>query len=247
MTEPLIIPWKRIAIEAAAIVASILLAFAIDAWWADRQARIEVRETLAIVLSDFRESKEGIHFRQVRAEEKMKAIEQLMEASFAESNNLSEQTIDRLLGGTAWFAVGNTLSIEALDTLLDSGQLQTIENSDLRRDLADWPRYYDYVDKVIERDAALHENVWLPLMMEIGYLPQLAVTMNHAPGFPEITFAVPVAPGKSIQHSILFSDNRFHNLLVDMWWVQSDVRIELESLEASTTSTIEMLEAELGI
>ena len=29
------IPWKRISVEAAAIVASILLAFAIDAWWAE--------------------------------------------------------------------------------------------------------------------------------------------------------------------------------------------------------------------
>jgi hypothetical protein len=27
------VPWKHIAVEAAAIVASILLAFAIDAWW----------------------------------------------------------------------------------------------------------------------------------------------------------------------------------------------------------------------
>jgi len=31
------IPWKRLSVEAAAIVASILLAFAIDAWWGDRQ------------------------------------------------------------------------------------------------------------------------------------------------------------------------------------------------------------------
>ena len=30
------IPWKRLSIEAAAIVTSILLAFAIDAWWDER-------------------------------------------------------------------------------------------------------------------------------------------------------------------------------------------------------------------
>ena len=33
MTETQKIPWKRISVEAAASVASILLAFAIDAWW----------------------------------------------------------------------------------------------------------------------------------------------------------------------------------------------------------------------
>lgn len=37
MTEAQKIPWSRLAIEATAIVASILLAFAIDAWWADRE------------------------------------------------------------------------------------------------------------------------------------------------------------------------------------------------------------------
>ena len=31
------IPWKRITVEAVAIVGSILLAFAIDTWWDDRQ------------------------------------------------------------------------------------------------------------------------------------------------------------------------------------------------------------------
>jgi len=35
------IPWKRLVLEATAIVASILLAFAIDAWWDERQDRKE--------------------------------------------------------------------------------------------------------------------------------------------------------------------------------------------------------------
>ena len=47
------INWKRIAVEAAAIVVSILLAFAIDAWWDDRQERIEEREVLLGLKSEF--------------------------------------------------------------------------------------------------------------------------------------------------------------------------------------------------
>jgi hypothetical protein len=46
------IPWNRIAIEAAAIVASILIAFALDAWWDRSQARIQNRERLAAVLEE---------------------------------------------------------------------------------------------------------------------------------------------------------------------------------------------------
>jgi hypothetical protein len=43
MTDSHNIRWKRLAIEAPAIVISILLAFAIDAWWEERQAT-EVQE-----------------------------------------------------------------------------------------------------------------------------------------------------------------------------------------------------------
>jgi hypothetical protein len=37
LIEPQKIQWKRLSVEAVAIVASILFAFAIDAWWDDRQ------------------------------------------------------------------------------------------------------------------------------------------------------------------------------------------------------------------
>lgn len=36
MAESKTIAWKQISIEAVAIILSILLAFAIDAWWTDR-------------------------------------------------------------------------------------------------------------------------------------------------------------------------------------------------------------------
>jgi len=53
MTGPQIIPWKRTTVEAAAIVASILLAFAIDAWWEDRGLRIEEQQVLQGLREEF--------------------------------------------------------------------------------------------------------------------------------------------------------------------------------------------------
>lgn len=38
------IPWLPIAAEGAVVVASILLALAIDTWWAERQERREERD-----------------------------------------------------------------------------------------------------------------------------------------------------------------------------------------------------------
>ena len=51
------IPWQRFLVEGAVIVSSILFAFGIDAWWADRQERrvlLEVEERLRAQLSENR-------------------------------------------------------------------------------------------------------------------------------------------------------------------------------------------------
>ena len=40
------IPWARVLVEGVVIVASILLAFGIDAWWEQRQDREEERRIL---------------------------------------------------------------------------------------------------------------------------------------------------------------------------------------------------------
>jgi len=51
------IPWRRISVEAAAIVVSILLAFSIDAWWQDRSDQIRLKEYLSQVRADTLENK----------------------------------------------------------------------------------------------------------------------------------------------------------------------------------------------
>ena len=60
MTETQNIPWKRTAVEAAAIVASILLAFAIDAGWQEYVEDQREREVLNALLDDFETTKANI-------------------------------------------------------------------------------------------------------------------------------------------------------------------------------------------
>jgi hypothetical protein len=50
------IPWKRLSVEAAAIVVSILLAFAIDAWWEDQARSSDEVESLELIRRDLETS-----------------------------------------------------------------------------------------------------------------------------------------------------------------------------------------------
>ena len=52
MTKAQDIPWRRIAVEAAAIVVSILLAFGIDAWWDEIKRSADERDSLALLSRD---------------------------------------------------------------------------------------------------------------------------------------------------------------------------------------------------
>ena len=60
------IQWPRIAAEATAIVISILLAFAIDAWWEERRETSASREQIRSLLEEFKEGKQHLTA-QVRA------------------------------------------------------------------------------------------------------------------------------------------------------------------------------------
>ena len=76
MTETQSIAWKRLAIEATVIVGSILLAFAIDAWWeerGERQAEVvllerlradftEIQTALTLVEEENREARDACIF-----------------------------------------------------------------------------------------------------------------------------------------------------------------------------------------
>ena len=72
MKEPQNIQWKRIAVEAAAIVGSILLAFWIDASWQNRQD-VEQGRRLADALVA-----EGISLRQATFIREIAALEQVL-------------------------------------------------------------------------------------------------------------------------------------------------------------------------
>ena len=50
------IPWLRVFVEGAVIVASILLAFALDAWWDRRGERVWERAQLEALHGEFTEN-----------------------------------------------------------------------------------------------------------------------------------------------------------------------------------------------
>lgn len=127
------IPWKRILVEAAAIVASILLAFAIDAWWQDRKEDIVEIQYLRALREDLHRSLQLLDESEAQQRRQVSYLESLLltDADTPYSDELRRWLDEGL------FVVGSYApQLSALTELESSGQVQIIRNKDLRRALA---------------------------------------------------------------------------------------------------------------
>lgn len=158
------IPWKRIAVEALAIVASILLAFAIDAWWDERKEGIEETEILLGLKSEFSryrvELAEGIEYHA----HGLSLVAELITSTrrgvwSSESLAVDEAFVTLTDARTHDFGGG------VLDAVISAGRLEIISDYDLRLKLASWGQvFYEIRDDEI-RNQFIVENLAMPYML----------------------------------------------------------------------------------
>tara|TARA_R110002049_G_scaffold304386_1_gene499525 strand:+ start:84 stop:782 length:699 start_codon:yes stop_codon:yes gene_type:complete len=148
MKESQEIPWKRIFVEATAIVASILLAFAIDAWWQNRTERIVETQYLQALRADLHRSLQLLD--EIEAQQRLQVgyLESLL---LTNGDNAFSDELRRWIDD-GLFNVGTYKpQISALRDLESSGQTQIIQNQDLRRVLASIRQRMDGLETV-QRD-----------------------------------------------------------------------------------------------
>lgn len=122
MTGTRNIPWKRIGVEETAIVASILLAFAIDAWWGETVEQSRSRDQLTSLAIEFGEV--GLHLRSNETQllDMRRAVSDLLSHTGPETQ---VQDVDSLysLMDRGFRASKMELPAASLQALLASGEL----------------------------------------------------------------------------------------------------------------------------
>jgi hypothetical protein len=130
------VPWLRVFVEGVVIVGSILLAFGIEAWWDGVQEEEKVRQDLLGVAQEIAENRERVLW-QVDLMERI-AVGGAAMAEMMESDR--ESTMTDLPDTLAWLVMstGPTLdaSSGALDALITSGRLASVDDLELRRRLS---------------------------------------------------------------------------------------------------------------
>lgn len=237
---------KRLLSESFAIVVSILLAFAIDAWWDERVERQDELAVLRALLADFQQGKERVRDRRDSSIAVQNSINELLKASYDFGSSLESASLDQLLGNISWWFPGGQIPTGALNSLTYGGKLSIIQSDELRLDIADWQRKLEYLQKGLSQDYDVFFEVYIPYLRENGYLPQIASSVTHYPGKSEPFYqTTPAVPKEIIDHSSILADRKFHNILIQMWWVQADAQALLDEANQWLEISIEMVEKQL--
>ena len=162
------IQWRRTAAEGAAIVVSILLAFAIDAWWEERQDRQEEQRILLGLQLEFAAIEEQLadHRNQLLHDlDSLRALIDVIEGRAEVTPEILDNALlDMMRPLTSDIANGT------LHALLGSGQLELLSNRNLRQNLVDWESVMGEVWDDQHAHAKIIYEVHVPYFVDNGYL-----------------------------------------------------------------------------
>jgi len=185
MTETQKLPWKRLLAEATAIVLSILLAFAIDAWWEDRNDRQAEDLLLQRLKADFIEIQSAILMIEAEHRETSAACIALM--NIADGVSIpSTPDYDRMVALV--FLTSRTFNpgTGAVAAFLNSEGAKLVDSQPLADLLLSWS---GLVEELQEEDIFLQQGLahrWIPfLKSRVGLGPYLAVYEEINVGLPD--------------------------------------------------------------
>ena len=144
MADSRIIPWRTIAVEALAVVVSILLAFAIDAWWTEKkESEVEYLALLAL-RDDFMASDEQLARVILSLETARTDFSRFRLSTAAELTESDLDTNRRFLTALVKNHTFDPVTT-TLDALANDGRLGLISDAQLLRQLSNWQRNLDNI------------------------------------------------------------------------------------------------------
>lgn len=239
MAEIPSIAWKRLSIEATVIVASILLAFAIDAWWeerGERNAEVVLLERLRV---DYIDIQLALNLVELEHREARDACISFMNMPVGESVPATPEA-DRMVAVV--FLASRTFNpgSGAVASFHSGEGVRLVRNQSLADKLLAWS---GLVEELQEEEANLQKGV------AERWTPYIASRVNVGPyvsAFGDLMLGIPSHISTPTTRGPLTVDNEFINHVLDRFkWQQIALR-DIEPVHTAVDEILALLEKELN-
>ena len=243
------IPWLRIAAESIAIVASILLAFSIDAWWESRQERDREVLLLETLLADLKEKREFLDRAIGRNEAKLRSATTLLRAATSDSADLDDQDIDQLLVDLLWYEPKVLWDSAPMNSIVLGGNDAAIQSVELVKTLSGLFVSISRIRGDAETEERFVLNALNPFISRHGNNAQLSMAYVADSELTQSEYEFPVISiDNPSNHRNLLNSLEFQNLLANRieHSLSFDRTLQTRKLREQLSDAIGQLESELA-
>lgn len=234
----------RVFSEALVIVASVLLAFSIQAWWEDSKEQEEAHKLLSAILDETVNNLAAINENLKFRDTMIASCNELLSLSDKEQDGT--ESIDNLIGSLTWVKAPD-FTWSALDTIVEGDQLVLVENVALRRQLIALQRE-QRLFQTFEEDELEAVNELTRFLVVNALLPQIAKSdgaLSLPGGDGSILYPYTYQLGLTENHEHLANNNEFLGVVLRMLWIQYDWKRRMEAYSARIASIEPMLRREV--
>jgi hypothetical protein len=219
-----------------AIIASILLAFAIDAWWEQRNEEQRNQAQLATISAEFVEVDQRLEDAQQKLVRMRESVSELLRHVGPDVPLESFDSLASLID-LSFRAAKIELPTGSLQALLASGELSSVADNDLKALLASWPAE---VSRLRNQSGLLEENREEIIRYLHDRVPTLAIAYktNEMNAYPGTSFDAD--PG------ILQRDMKVEGLFGNRGMLIEDTHRIASELQEQVARSIALIEAELA-
>lgn len=240
--------FRWLLLEGSMVVFSILLAFAIEAWWQHRQEESEERLVLQSVLDEFESLRNSARHDLRSAIAMRTSVRALLSQSSRSEGTTRVESPDALLADTTWIISPARYSAPVLHATVSSGQLSLVGDPDLRLQLGIWANELDDLELIMSRDSKIVFDRLLPIYGREGSLLQIIASATCQPGAPEncTSTAAEVPAGEKANNARMLASREIQGALVERMISLSDmIDFGLSGLDRKLGATVERLKARL--
>lgn len=167
------IEWRRVALESAVIVGSILLAFWIDAAWAAREERQGGRELTAALRADVEATQQLVADNTRHTEQVIAQARTVLEGLAGDAPGVARDSL-LLRVGSVFVLDEWTPTTHSYQQALGSGDLALVRDPELRRLLGSYHAMLEQLRSIYESQKTQYYGTLEPFMVEETVYSELA-------------------------------------------------------------------------